>query len=324
MIVNWHYLAPERLWLLLLVPALVVLYVLLQYRRSHYAVRFTNVALLDTVIPRRVNWRQHLAVALALVTLAFAVVLFAKPSKLVEVPVNVENQVTVVLVLDVSLSMSATDVEPDRITALKETAVDFIEQLPSTFKVAIVSFARAADVEVPPTTDHAEATAAVEGLTLEEYTATGEGIYTGLDVVEQELGTDKPTEGKTPAFLVLISDGARTVGRSQVAAAEAAKAQGVPVFTVALGTVEGTITSGGETVQVPVEIDQLQEVADISGGTAYVAESPNDLIEAYESVDSQISYTKQRQDATSQYIGYLVLLVLLSTGAGLFVAARWP
>jgi len=321
MIITWDYLAPERLWFLVLVPGLVLLYVLLQYRKSHYAVRFTNLALLDSVVPRRVNWRQHVAVALAMVTLAFAVVLFAQPTKIIKVPRAAG--VTVALTIDISLSMQADDVSPDRIRAAKETAKQFLTRLPPAFKVALVTFARNAEVVIPPTVDRQQVTDAIDALELEEYTATGEGIYVALDVVKQSLGTDVP-DGKKPAMIVLISDGARTVGRSQVAAAEAAKEQGVPIFTVALGTPEGTISSGGEAVRVPVEIDQLQEVADISGGKAYIAESPDDLIDAYKDVEGGLVFTRERADATSEYVGYLVLLALLSTGSGLFVASRWP
>ncbi len=321
MIVTWDYLQPERLWFLLLVPALIAGYVALQYRKSHYAVRFTNLALLDTVVPRRVNWRQHVAVGLAMLTLAFAIVLFAKPVKIIKVPRSAG--VTVVLTIDVSLSMEATDVAPDRITAAKDTAKQFLGQLPPAFKVALVTFARNAEVVVAPTIDRTEVTEAIDALTLQEYTATGEGIYASLDVVQQALGSDVP-DGQKPALIVLISDGARTVGRSQVAAAEAAKAQGIPVYTVALGTPNGTISSGGETVPVPVEIEQLQEVSDISGGKAYIAESPDDLIEAYRDVEGGLVFTRERADATSEYVGYLVILSLLSTGAGLFVASRWP
>lgn len=317
------FLEPQRLWLLLAVPALVLLYVALQYRKSHYAVRFTNMALLDTVAPRRVNWRQHVAVALALLTLGFAIVLFARPTDIVEVPRR--TGVTVVLTMDVSLSMDSADVPPNRITAAKETAKEFLTQLPPAFKVSLVTFARYAEVVVPPTVDRAQVTRAIDNLKLAEYTATGEGIYSALDVVKQSLGTAAvaPT-GKLPAMIVLISDGARTVGRSQVSAAHAAKDQGVPIYTVALGTEAGTITNQGETVAVPVEIGQLQEIADISGGKAYIAQSPDDLLNAYEDVDGRLIYSKERQDATSQYMGYLVVLSLLSTAAGLFVASRWP
>ncbi len=316
------FLEPARLWLLVLVPLLVVLYVLLQYRKRHYAVRFTNMALLDTVVPRRVSWRQHVSVALAMLTLAFAVVLFAKPSAVIEVPR--ETGVTVVLTIDISLSMQASDVSPNRFAAAKDTAKEFLGQLPPAFKVSVVSFARFAEVVVPPTTDRARVSTAIDGLQLAEYTATGEGIYAALDVVEQSLAGASAAEGKLPAMIVLISDGARTVGRSQVGAAGAAKTEGVPIYTVALGTSQGVIYSRGETVAVPVEIAQLQQVADISGGKAYVAASPNDLVEAYEDVDGRLVYTEERQDATSEYVGYLVMLALVSTAAGLFVASRWP
>lgn len=317
------FLEPARLWLLLAVPVLIAVYVVLQYRKRHYAVRFTNLALLDTIAPRRVNWRQHVAVLLALLTLSGAVVLFAKPSKIVTVPR--QTPVTVVLTIDVSLSMAATDVSPNRITAAKRTATDFLDKLPPSYQVAVVSFARNAQVVVPPTLDRHEVSSAIDALRLAQYTATGEGIFTALDVVKQSLAGATRTPGqKLPAMIVLISDGKRTVGRSQITAAEAARAQHVPIYTVALGTPDGVIQARHQTVPVPVEIGELQQVAKISDGKSYVASSPADLLSAYKDVHGALVYTKQRADATSQYIGYLVLLSLLSTAAGLFVASRWP
>jgi Ca-activated chloride channel homolog len=313
------FLAPERLWFLLLIPALVALYVVLQRRRSQYAVRFTNISLLDTVAPRRVNWRQHVAVLLALLTLAGAVVLFAKPSGLTKVPRT--TSVTVVLTLDVSLSMEAPDVTPDRITAAKQ----FLDKLPADYKVALVSFARYADVVVPPTTNHTEVATAIDRLQLQEYTATGEGIFTALGVVKQSLGDSVGAPGdQLPAMVVLISDGKRTVGRSQVAAANAARAQGVPIYTVALGTANGVIVNNGQQIRVPVEIGELRQIAQISGGKAYTASSPGDLLNAYRDVDGRLTYETERTDVTSRYIGWLVLMSLLSTASGLFVASRWP
>ncbi|MEJ7742067.1 MAG: VWA domain-containing protein [Nocardioidaceae bacterium] len=180
------FLEPQRLWLLVIVGLLVVLYIVLQRRKSEYAVRFTNLALLDTVAPRRVNWRQHVAVGLALFTLAFAIGLFAQPSKVDRVPIEVTAEVTVVLTVDVSLSMQADDVEPDRFTLAKSTAVRFLDELPSNFKVALVSFAGAAALDVPPTQDRSNVAGAIESLRLAERTATGEGIFSALDVIEQE------------------------------------------------------------------------------------------------------------------------------------------
>lgn len=314
---------PVRLWLLLLVPALVALYVVLQRRRSQYAVRFTNLSLLDAVAPRRVNWRQHVAVGLAMLTLAGAVVLFARPSGLSKVPR--QTAVTVVLTMDVSLSMEATDVSPNRITAAKDTAKQFLDKLPADYKVSVVSFARYAKVVVAPTTNRGEVSNAINALTLHEYTATGEGIFTALDVVKQSLGDSPPSAGdKLPAMVVMISDGKRTVGRSQVLAAQAGKAEGIPIYTVALGTLQGVIETQGEQIPVPVEIGELKQIAAISGGKAYVATSPADLLDAYKDVDGRLFYETARTDVTSRYVGWLVLMSLLSTAAGLFVASRWP
>lgn len=318
------FLEPLRLWFLLIIPVLVALYIALQHRKANYTVRFTNMALLDAVVPRRVNWRQHAAVGLALLTLASGIVLFAKPSKDVEVPVAIDARVTVMLAIDVSLSMQATDVAPDRLSAAMAAADTFLERLPENFKAGLVSFAGSAEVVVPPTLDHLSVRTAVEGLKLAERTATGEGIYTALQSIEQDLGDLMVPGGTSPGLIVLLSDGSRTVGRSQVDAAREAKAQGVPVFTVALGTEEGSIVNHDTLVPVPVDREQMQEVADLSGGEAYVASTPDDLLDAYDAVNGQLQVTTEQADATSDYLPYLLVLLLLSTGAGLFVASRWP
>lgn len=319
------FLAPERLWLLLLIPLLLIGYLLLQRRRSRYAVRFTNLSLLDTVAPRRVNWRQHVAVALAMLTLAFAIVLFAKPSGLTKVPR--QTSVTVVITMDTSLSMEATDVPPSRIEVAKRTARQFLSKLPPNYDVGLVSFARYANVVVAPTTDHSKVGTAIDNLRLSEYTATGEGIFTALDVIQQSIGDlkdDPQASGKRPAMIVLISDGKRTVGRSQVVAAHAARAQHVPIYTVALGTPGGVINNDGQQIPVPVETGELEQISQISGGKSYVATSPDDLVRAYQDVDGRLFFQTVRTDITSHYVGWLVLLSLLSAGAGLFVATRWP
>lgn len=316
------FLQPDRLWLLLVVPALVAGYVLLQHRRSRYAVRFTNVPLLDTVAPRRMRWRQHVAVLLALVTVTGATLLFAQPAGLVKVPRR--TPVTVVLTMDISLSMAARDVPPSRIVAAKRTAKSFLAKLPSDYQVALVTFARHATVVVPPTVNRSQVDRAIDGLHLKEYTATGEGIFTALAVAKQALAGQPKTSGQKPAMVLLISDGKRTVGRSQVTAAEAAKRQGVPVDTVALGTPGGIIEAEGQVVSVPVEVGELAQVARISGGKAYVAGSLPSLAHAYRQVSGGLAYTTEWGDLTSQYIGWLVLASLLSAAAGLLVASRWP
>jgi Ca-activated chloride channel family protein len=320
-----NFLEPQRLWFLLVVPALVGVYVVLQRRRSSYSVRFTNMALLDTIAPRRVNWRQHAAVTLALLTLAGFIVLLAQPSKLVRVPASVTSHFTVVLTIDVSLSMAATDVAPSRIRAAEAAAKQFLAQLPANFRAGLVEFAGTASLVVAPTTDHRTVARALHRLKLAERTATGEGIYTSLDVIKQDLGTTrKDASGHVPALIVMLSDGYRTSGRNQNDAARAAKAQGVRVYTVAVGTPGGVVSAEGDTVSVPVKTQELREVSQISGGKSYVASTPNDLLDAYHAVSNQIVYTTERRDATSTYLPYLLVLLFLSTLAGLPLAARWP
>lgn len=315
------FLEPQRLWLLLLIPLLVVLYFILTHRKRHYAIRFTNLALLDTVIPRRTNWRQHTAVALLMLSLAASVVAFAKPAEKVKVPVE---RATVVVTIDVSLSMEATDVDPNRLAAAQAAAKNFLSRLPPQFNVALVSFARSANVIVPPTLNREQVVTAIDGLQLGEYTATGEGIFTSLDAIDLVPPDPQNPDQVAPARIVLLSDGKRTVGRSGLEAAQAAKEKGVPVFTVALGTPNGIIVSQGETVPVPVEVGQLQEIADASGGEAYVAGDADTLSAVYEDLGSSLGFTYGRQDVTSKYVGYLVLLSLLSSVGGLFIASRWP
>ncbi len=323
-----NFLEPARLWLLLLLPLLVGGYVLLQLRRSHYAVRFTNLALIDTVAPRRVNWRQHVAVGLAMLTLGLAIVLFAQPTKLVTVQVPVQVRLPVVLTMDVSLSMGATDVQPSRLASAQDTAKQFIDELPPRFEAGLVTFSREADVVVPPTQDNEKIKAAIDELTLEEYTATGEGIYSALDVIEQATeGVRQRSGDDVPlGVIVLLGDGAQTVGRSDLEAARVAGAADVPIYTVSLGTADATIISEGQEIPVPAAVEELRQIAELSGGEAYVAESPSELLDAYRSLTELVAYEErsERRDATSDYVGYLVGLAMLSTVAGLFVATRWP
>jgi len=312
------FLEPVRLWCLLVIPLLLALYAVLLRRRHVYSVRFTNLALLNSVLPRRLNWRQHTAVGLALLTLAGGIVLFAKPAKEVQVPLSIDTQVTVIIVVDKSLSMGANDVAPDRITAAKSTAKTFVDQIPPDFMAGLVSFAGEATLDVAPTQDRQELNSGIDGLELAERTATGEGIYTALDVIKAT------SAAKNAALIMLISDGSRTAGRSEITAAEAAKAQGVPVYTVALGTSSGQISSVEGVVPVPVRTEQLERISSITGGQSFVAGTPEGLTDAYQSVKGEMTMTTEKRDATSDYLPWLLLLSLVSTSAGLFIASRWP
>lgn len=316
-----QFLAAERLWLLLLLPVLAAAYAVLQRRRHGYAVRFTNLALLGQVAPRRPGWRRHVVAAGLLTTLAMLVVTFARPAGEVLVP---RERATIVVTIDVSLSMMAEDVAPDRLTAAQAAARDFVDELPPRLNVGLVSFAGTANVLVPPTTDRARVMQAIDQLELAEYTAIGEGIFTSLDALEQVPVDPSAPDEKVPGAVVLLSDGETTVGRPNEQAAAAALEAGVPVSTIAFGTPEGVLELDGLVQPVPVGEEDLRQIAEITGGGFYEAETAGELEQVYEDIGSSVGYATEAQEITARFAGYSLLLMLLTSVGSLAWFGRLP
>ncbi|MBG6102722.1 VWA domain-containing protein [Micromonospora vinacea] len=310
--------SPLRLWLLLGVLALVVAYLVMQRRRSRYAVRFTNLRLLDRVAPQRPAWRRHVPAGLFLAMLALLVVGFARPSAEVRVP---RERATVMVAVDVSTSMLATDVEPDRLAAAKEAARRFVEGLPDEFNVGLVAFAGSAAVLVPPGTDRGALDEGIdrlaEGITGVQGTAIGEAINTSLGAVkslDSEAAKETP-----PARVILLSDGANTSGMDPMeAAAEAVKAE-VPVHSISFGTPSGFVDRGGRPIQVPVDGQTLKAVAEETGGMFHEASTTDELRAVYEDIGSSVGYRTERQDVSARFIG-LGLVFAMGAAAG---SMRW-
>jgi Ca-activated chloride channel homolog len=301
--------APLWLLALLAVVALVALYVLLQLRRKAYAARFTNVALLGSIMPKRPGWRRHLAFGIVALGLATLVVSLAVPSSQVRVP---RERATVVMAVDVSLSMQATDIEPDRFRAMQTAAKEFVDVLPKRINLGLVSFAGTATTLVPPTTDRAQVAGAIDNLDLAEATAIGEAVFTSLTAIENfqsSLGAGQ--EKAAPARIVLLSDGYNTVGREDTQAIDAARAAGVPVSTIAFGTDYGTLDLDGETVPVPVDRATLRKIADETGGSYSEAASASELEKVYADLGSQIGYTTEPKDISPWFVRAGVLLALV-------------
>jgi Ca-activated chloride channel family protein len=299
------------LWLLalLVIAALVAFYVILQLRRKAYAARFTNVALLGSLVPKRPGWRRHLAFGVVALGLATLVVSLAVPSTQVRVP---RERATVVMAVDVSLSMQATDIEPDRFRAMQKAAKEFVDVLPKRINLGLVSFAGTATNLVPPTTDRAQVANAINHLDLAESTAIGEAIFTSLTAIENFQSTiDTATEDVPPARIVLLSDGYNTVGRADTQAIDAARAAGVPVSTIAFGTDYGTLDLEGETVPVPVDRTTLKAIADDTGGSYSEAASAAELEQVYADLGSQIGYTTEPKDVSFWFVRGGVLLALI-------------
>jgi Ca-activated chloride channel family protein len=310
------------LWLLLLlaVAALVALYVLLQLRRKRYAARFTNVALLGTLVPKRPGWRRHLAFGLVALALAALVVSLAVPSAQVRVP---RERATVIMAVDVSLSMKATDIDPTRFQAMQTAAKQFVDVLPSRINLGLVSFAGTATTLVPPTTDRAQVRTAIDHLQLAEATAIGEAVFTSLSAIQNfQDSLDTPSRDLPPARIVLLSDGYNTVGRDDTQAIDAATTAKVPVSTIAFGTDYGTLDLNGETVPVPVDRATLKKIADETGGSYSQAASAGELEKVYADLGSQIGYTTEPHDISPWFVRAGVLLAFLGAVLSLLWTQR--
>jgi len=297
-----------------------VFYVVLQLRRKAYAARFTNVALLGTIVPKRPGWRRHLAFGIVALGLATLVLSLATPSTKVRVP---RERATVVMAVDVSLSMKATDIQPNRFRAMQSAAKDFVDVLPSRINLGLVSFAGTATTLVPPTTDRGQVANAIDHLQLAESTAIGEAIFTSLQAIQNFQSTVESGDSKPPpARIVLLSDGTNTVGRPDTQAIDAAKAAGVPVSTIAFGTDYGTLDLDGETVPVPVDRGELESIADQTGGSFSTAATAAELKQVYADLGSQIGYTTQPKDVSYRFVRVGVLLALIGASLSLLWTNR--
>ena len=321
------FLSPDRLWLLGLVGLVGVGYLgsLVQQRR--YTVRFTNVSLLDSVAPRRPGWRRHITALAFLVALASLVVAYAQPADEVKVP---RERATVMLAIDTSLSMEATDVGGSRIEAAKSAAIEFVDQLPPKINLGLVSFDGIARVRVTPTTDRDAVRRVIQDLDLGQATAIGEAIYASIDAFQDAPGSaEQPLEDEQdeiPLRIVLMTDGQTTVGRPDLDGAQQASDLGIQVSTIAFGTDRGVIQIEGEQglTPVPVEEGSLRDIATLTGGEFFRAESLTELENVYADIGSAVGFETIEQEVTDRFVGFGLALMLLSAALSLVFFSRVP
>ncbi len=319
-----NFLSPWRLVLLVAPVALLVAYVVIQRGRQRYAVRFTSVDLLASVAPRRPGWQRHLAAGGLVAALVLLVVGFARPTATQRVA---KDKGTVVLVLDVSNSMGASDVAPTRLAAAQDAASAFVNKLPAGLQVGLLSFDRTARVAVSPTSDRAAIKAAIAALKLGPGTATGDAIYLALDTA---AAVPAAADGsKVPAAIVLMSDGTPTIGRGDEtpeqtveAASAAAKEAKIPVDTIAYGTSDGTVAINGRTYAVPTDPDTLKQIAAATGGKAFTAESAGQLGSVYDQIQKVVGYDTERTEITAWFTGAALLAATLAAVAALVWSQR--
>ncbi|TQF65454.1 VWA domain-containing protein [Rhodococcus spelaei] len=315
-------------WLLLLLApvGLLVGYLVVQRLRRRHFLRFTNLALLEKVAPRRRSASRHVPTALFLAGTVLLIVALAGPTAAQRIP---RNRATVMLVIDVSLSMKSTDVTPSRIAAAQEAAKAFADDLTPGINLGLEAFAGTASVLVSPTRDRTAVKAAIDHLQLAERTATGEAIFTALQAIDA-FGAVVSGEGAPPARIVVESDGKETVPedlddrRGAFTAARQAKDKGVPVSTISFGTTTGTVTIENQQIPVPVDDASLAEIARLSGGSSFTATSGTELRKSYQSLQEQIGYETTRSDASRPWLVAGTLTLIVSAGAALVLTRRLP
>ncbi|GAB2683713.1 VWA domain-containing protein [Kribbella swartbergensis] len=307
---------PLWLWLLVLVAALIAAYLVAQRRRSKYAVRFATLPMLEKVAPTRPGWRRHAPAVAFLAALTVLTIAIARPVADIRVP---RERATVVVAMDISNSMAATDVAPNRFDVAKSAAVEFVQELPDQFNVGLVSFARTATVVAPPSTNHQATIDAINSLSMTDSTAIGDAVLTSLQAVRSIDPEDPP-----PARIVLLSDGANTSGRPIDEAVEAATQAAVPVSTIAFGTPDGTVDIDGRTIPVPADTEALERLADATSGSAYSAESDEELRNVYSDLQSSIGWTTEPREITNLVAGIALVAALLAALASLLWFSRLP
>ncbi|HWH92526.1 MAG TPA: VWA domain-containing protein [Baekduia sp.] len=308
--------SPTALPALLAVPLAMLLLHAARRRRTAYAVRFPAAASLAVAAGTVSPWRRHLPAALALAAIAALALAIAKPQRTVAVPVE---GASVVLVTDHSGSMSATDVEPDRLSAAEDAAETFLDKLPKATRVGVVAYSDGPDGTLSPTTDHDRVRDTIEAQSAQGATATGEALQVALDT----LAPNGKKAARPASAIVLLSDGKTTTGRDPVEVARIAKRLGVPVYTVALGTADATIPNPvsplSPPIAVPPDPETLKQIAELSGGRAFTSDDAGQLRSIYSELGSRLATKHEQHEVTAGFAGAGLLLLV---AAGLLSLPR--
>ena len=316
---------------LLFVAGLVALYVITQRARQKRILRFANMELLESVAPQRPNRWRHLSALLLIGSMVLLTIAMAGPQNDVRIP---RNRAVVMLAIDVSQSMRATDIEPSRLAAAQVAAKQFADQLTPGINLGLIAYAGTATVLVSPTTNREATKIAIDKLQLADRTATGEAIFTALQAIATVGavigGAGGGDEDRPPGRIVLMSDGKETVPsnpdnpKGAFTAARTAKDQGVPVSTVSFGTPYGYVDINDQRQPVPVDEDMLKKIAELSDGSHYSASNLEQLKDVFTQLQDQIGYETIKGDASTGWLRLGSLLLALAALAALLINRRLP
>jgi Ca-activated chloride channel family protein len=294
---------PELLWVLLLVPVVVLLWASGERRRRRRAGSFGNPALLPNVLTAHPNWRRLLPVACYLLAATVLLLALARPEATAEVP---RDRATIMLVMDASRSMLTQDVQPSRLVAARQAADAFLGQVPDRFQVGLITFAAAPRVEALPTTDRQAVRDALARTQVRTGTAVGDAI---LRALQASRPRDAANDQRPPTSILLLTDGDSRSGVAPLAAAEEARRERVPVFTVAVAS------------QPPAE---LAQVAEVTGGQSFTAPTSDQLTAVYRDLGTRLTYVEEKRELTSLFMGGAAVLLLLGAAASIVWFHRLP
>jgi Ca-activated chloride channel family protein len=337
-----HFLWPSNLWLLLALPLVVALYLWLQGRRRKLALRYASLALVKEALGRGPGWRRHVPPVLFLGALAAMLLAAARPVAMVTLP---STQQTIILAMDVSGSMRATDVQPNRLVAAQNAAKAFLTELPRDVKVGIVAFAGSAQVAQLPTVNREDLVTAIDRFQMQRATATGNAIVISLATLFPDQGIElaamqggggrdrprgaaidaekkeaKPFTPVAPgsfasAAIIMLTDGQRTTGVDPLEAAKMAADRGVKVYTVGIGTVDGeTIGFEGWSMRVRLDEETLKQIANKTAADYFYAGTAQDLQRVYENLSTRLTVEKKETEVSGLLALLAAMLAVLSAG----------
>ncbi len=348
-----NFLSPSMLWSLLAVPVLILLYIWLQRRRKKYAMRLGSLLLMKQALKRGPGWQRHIPPLLFLLALVVLLIALARPVTTVSLPTR---EGTVILLMDVSGSMQASDIEPTRMEASKAAARAFVDKQPSGVRIGVVSFSDNASVVQAPTSNRDDVMAAINRLRQQRATAIGRGLLTSLDAIfagdteesaissyqfpqgRQPFGQQQPPRGSTgrptpippptmtpvpkgtyePAIIVLLTDGENNQYPPPLDIIDQVVDRGVRVFTVGLGSNQGIVlTNQGRSMRTRLDEATLKKIADQTDGEYYSASNAQDLRTIYEHLGLELVMRTEKQEITWGLAGISILLLICAGGLSL-------
>jgi Ca-activated chloride channel homolog len=340
------FLWPTSLFLLVAVPVLLGLYIWSQRRRRRYALRYASLSLVKEALGRGPGIRRHIPPALYLLSVAFMLFALARPITVVKVP---SQEGTVILAIDVSMSMRATDIKPDRITAAKEAAKAFVEKQGESVKIGVVSFASDASIVQAPTLDHDLVMAAIDRLRLQRATAIGRAVLTSLDAIWEDEGSEgdqpsavltqpqNPNAPQTPAktavpgaakasaSVILLTDGQNNQFPPPLAIIDQAISRGIRVYTVGVGTPAGAVLSlEGRSIRTALDETTLKQIAEDTDAQYFLATSDADLKKVYENLSTELVLRTQKTEVTALFTLVAAVFSIVASALSLLWFNRLP